>query len=417
MFGFESYHIALIALGLSIILSFWLPRFLSGREPATSALLILFGFAAFAVPGMPPALDPVVSPRPWEVVSELCVVVGLFGTGLRIDRFVERSKWLPTARLLVVAMPLTIVLLALVGWAAAGMTLAGGLLLGAILAPTDPVLAGDVQVGPPHEGGEHPVRYALTTEAGLNDGLAFPFVHLGIAVATAGGFTLALAGEWLARDLIYRVVVGAAAGTGVGWLLAKVLFDWPRENALSKTGSGVIALAGVSLAYGLTEVVEGYGFIAAFAAGYTLRRSETDHPFHRRLHDFSESLEHSLTAILLVAIGAAIPFLWPHFDLEHAAIGLALVFLIRPLVGWTSLANTALRDRERLVVSFYGVRGIGSVYYIAYAGHHVQLVDEYALWATVAFTILASTIVHGLTAGIAVERATGETQTAANAVE
>lgn len=411
MFGFESYHILLLVLGLSIIFSYWLPRFLSGREPATSALLILFGMAAFAVvPGMPPALDPVSSPRLWEVVSELCVVVGLFGTGLRIDRFVGRSKWLPTARLLVIAMPLTIVLLALVGWVAAGMTLAGGLLLGAILAPTDPVLAGDVQVGPPHEGGEHPVRYALTTEAGLNDGLAFPFVHLGIAVATAGGFSLALAGEWLARDLIYRVIIGAAAGAGVGWLLAKVLFDWPRENALSKTGSGVIALAGVLLAYGLTEVVEGYGFIAAFTAGYTLRRSETKHRFHRRLHDFSESLEHSLTAILLVAIGASIPFLWPHFDLAHAAIGIALVFLIRPLVGWISLANTALRGRERLVVSFYGVRGIGSVYYLAYAGHHVELVDEYALWATVAFTILVSTVVHGLTAGIAVERATGETQ-------
>lgn len=411
MFGFESYHILLAALGLAIILSFWLPRFLSGREPATSALLILFGLAAFAgVPGMPAALDPVASPRIWEVVSELCVVVGLFGTGLRIDRFAARSKWLPTARLLLIAMPLCIVLLTLVSWVAAGMTLAGGLLLGAILAPTDPVLAGDVQVGPPHEGGEHPVRYALTTEAGLNDGLAFPFVHLGIAVATAGGFSLALAGEWLARDLIYRVVVGAAAGAGVGWLLARILFDWPRENALSKTGSGVIALAGLLLAYGFTEVVEGYGFIAAFAAGYTLRRSETEHRFHRRLHDFSESLEHALTAILLVALGAAIPFLWPYFTLQHGAIGVALVFLIRPLVAWMSLARTALRSRERLVVSFYGVRGIGSVYYLAYAGHHVELVDEYALWATVAFTILLSTIVHGLTAGIAVERATGETQ-------
>jgi NhaP-type Na+/H+ or K+/H+ antiporter len=414
VFGFESYHILLAALGLSIILAFWLPRFLSGREPATSALLIAFGMTAFAiVPGMPKALDPVASPRIWEVVSEICVIVGLFGTGLRIDRFVGRPRWLPTVRLLLIAMPLTIVLLALVGWVAAGMTLAGGLLLGAILAPTDPVLAGDVQVGPPHEGGEHPVRYALTTEAGLNDGLAFPFVHLGIAVATAGGFSLALAGEWLARDLVYRILVGVLAGAGTGWLLAKILFDWPRENALSKTGSGVVALAGVLLAYGLTELLEGYGFIAAFAAGYTLRRSETEHRFHRRLHDFSESLEHSLTAVLLVAIGAAIPILWPHFEVEHAAIGLALIFLIRPLVAWVSLAKTVVRGRERLVVSFYGVRGIGSVYYLAFAGHHVELVDEYALWATVAFTILLSTVVHGLTAGIAVERATGEIQSEA----
>jgi NhaP-type Na+/H+ or K+/H+ antiporter len=407
VFGFESYHILLAAVGAAIILSFWLPRFLSGREPATSALLILAGFSAFTlIPGMPAALNPVANPRPWEIVSEVCVVVALFGTGLRIDRIPGRARWVPTLRLLVVAMPICILLTALVGWTVAGMTLAGGLLLGAILAPTDPVLAGDVQVGPPHEGGEHPVRYTLTTEAGLNDGLAFPFVHLGIAIVAAGGMSWALAGEWIARDILYRVAVGGATGAAVGWLLGKLMFAWPRENALSNTGSGVIALAGVLLAYGFTEIVEGYGFIAAFISGFALRRSETDHHFHRKLHDFSEALEHALTAILLVAIGAAIPSLLPYFDWSHAAIGAALIFLIRPLVGWLSLTGTAMRGRARLVVSFYGVRGIGSIYYLAYAGHHVELVNEPQLWATIAFTILLSTIVHGLTAGIAVERAT-----------
>ena len=99
-------------------------------------------------------------PQPWEIVSELCVVIGLFGTGLRIDRIAGRNQWRPTARLLVIAMPLCIGLVALVGWTLAGMTLAGSLLLGAILAPTDPVLAGDVQVGPLQEGGEHPHSHA-----------------------------------------------------------------------------------------------------------------------------------------------------------------------------------------------------------------------------------------------------------------
>jgi NhaP-type Na+/H+ or K+/H+ antiporter len=273
------------------------------------------------------------------------------------------------------------------------------------------VLAGDVQVGPPHEGGEHPVRFTLTTEAGLNDGLAFPFVHLGILIVAAGGIDLAVAGEWLVRDVVYRVAAGVAGGAAVGWLLGKVLFDWPRENALSKTGSGVIALAGVLLAYGLTELIEGYGFIAAFVSGYTLRRSETEHHFHRRLHDFSEALEHSLTAILLVGVGAVLPVLWPYFEWTHAAIGAALVFLIRPAVAWLSLTGTSFPIRERMVVCFYGVRGIGSIYYLAYAGHHAELVNEYQLWATITFTILLSTIVHGLTAGLAVERVTGEAQT------
>jgi NhaP-type Na+/H+ or K+/H+ antiporter len=408
LFGFEAYHILLAVLGLSIILAFWLPRFVSGREPATSTLLILTGLASFAfIPGMPEAIGPVEHPRPWELLAEMCVIVGLFGTGLRIDRMAGRKHWMPTLRLLLIAMPATILMLAVAGWAIAGMTLAGGLLLGAVLAPTDPVLAGDVQVGPPHEGGEHPVRYTLTTEAGLNDGLAFPFVHLGILLAGASGIGFELAGEWIARDLIYRVVVGALGGAAVGWFLGKVLFEWPAENALSKTGSGVVALAGVLLAYGFTEMLEGYGFIAAFVSGYTLRRSETEHRFHRRLHDFSESIEHALTAIILVGLGAAMPILWPHLDWSHITIALLLVFLIRPLAAWTSLRGTPLRGRDRLVVSFYGVRGVGSVYYLAYAGHHVELVNEYQLWATIAFTILLSTVVHGLTAGIAVDRVTG----------
>lgn len=411
MFDFEPYHILLATLGVAIVLSYWLPRFLSGREPAASAMLVLTGLAGFQlVPGMPPPPDPVESPRLWEHAAELCVIIGLFGTGLRIDRLAARGRWRATVRLLAIAMPLTIAALALLGWMAAGMTLAGGLLLGAVLAPTDPVLAGDVQVGPPHEGGEHPVRYALTTEAGLNDGLAFPFVHLAMLVASAGAFSVGLMGEWLARDVLYRIAIGSIGGWAVGWLLGKILFDWPRENPLSKTQSGVIAFAGVLLSHGLIEVLEGYGFVAVFIAGVTLRRVETHDRFHKRLHDFSESLEHALTALLLVALGAALPALWPYLDWSHALIGLGLVFLIRPISGYLSLIGTTMNRRQRLVTAFYGVRGIGSIYYLAYAGRQLELTNEKTLWATIAFTVVLSTLVHGLTAGVAVEKATGETE-------
>ena len=110
--------------------------------------------------------------------------------------------------------------------------MAGAMLLGAVLAPTDPVLAGDVQVGPPLEGGEHPVRFALTTEAGLNDGLAFPFVYLALAVAATGGFTSALLIEWLWLDVLYRIAVGVLAGVFLGWLMGKLLFDKPRGESV-----------------------------------------------------------------------------------------------------------------------------------------------------------------------------------------
>lgn len=405
MFGFDPYHVLLATAGLAIIVSYWSPRFISGREPAASALLILGGFAAFAwVPGMPDAINPVESPRIWEKAAEICVILGLFGTGLRIDRLVGRDLWKPTFRLLVIAMPLTILALALVGWQAAGMTLAGALLLGAVLSPTDPVLAGEVQVGRPTEGGEHQVQFALTTEAGLNDGLAFPFVHLGILIATAGALSVGLFTEWALRDVFYRVIVGAAGGAAVGWLLGKSLFDWPEGNALSKTQTGVVAFAGVILAYGLTELIEGYGFIAAFVAGLVLRREESENDFHQRLHDFSQSIEHTLTALLLVALGAALPSLWPYLGWPEVIVAVALIFIVRPVAAWFALSGLGLRWRARALMAFYGVRGIGSIYYLAYAGHHVELVNEGALWATIALTIVVSTMVHGLTAGLAVER-------------
>jgi NhaP-type Na+/H+ or K+/H+ antiporter len=401
-------------IGASIILAFWLPRFFSGREPAASALLILAGAVGFTmVPGMPEAIDPRTAPKIWEYASELAVIVALFGTGLRIDNLTDYRRWQPTVRLLLVAMPLTILAVALLGFWLAGMTLGGAILLGAVLAPTDPVLAGDVQVGPPTEGGEHPVRFALTTEAGLNDGLAFPFVYLGLIVAAEGFSAGDLALEWFARDVVYRIAMGTAAGAFIGWLLGKILFSFPQANPLATTASGVLALAGVLLCYGGTELVEGYGFIAAFVSGVTLRRAEEGHEFHGRLHSFSEAIEHALTAILLLLIGGALPLLWPELDWRHVAVALALIFIIRPLAGWISLSGTDLLGRERLVVAAYGVRGIGSIYYLGYATSHFDFVNEGQLWATIALTILISTVFHGLTAGAAVERVTEEEEAAA----
>lgn len=406
MFELSSYHIVLAVVGCSILFAHWLPRWVSGREPASSALLIGAGYLVFAfVPGTPSPLDPVASPKIWEMVSELCVIIGLFGVGIRIDRLRVWKTWKPTVLLLVIAMPLTIAAVSLAGmWV--GMTLATALLLGAVLAPTDPVLASDVQVGPPLEGGEHPVRFALTTEAGLNDGLAFPFVYLAIALATAGGWSAGLLGEWLAIDVVYRIVVGAGSGFVLGWLLAKMLFDWPRENALSKIESGLVALAGVLIVYGATELVEGYGFIAVFVAGLTLRRSETGHDYHAKLHDFVEALERALTALLLFALGAAIPGLLPFVTWPIVGIALVLIFFIRPVTAWLSLSTSQLAFRERAVVAFYGIRGVGSIYYLAYAATHIDLADAPQLWAIVAVTIVISTVVHGFTAGFAVERAT-----------
>lgn len=402
-FALSSYHVGMTLIGAGIIAAFWLPRFLSGREPAASALLILFGIAIYWIlPDVAEALDPRAAPKFWELASELAVIVALFGTGIRIDDLSNYRRWRPTIRLLAIAMPLTIAAVAFMGLTFAGMTLAGAILLGAVLAPTDPVLAGEVQVGPPTEGEEQPVRFALTTEAGLNDGLAFPFVYLGLLVGTTG-FSAAMLGEWLLVDVVYRILVGCIGGAAVGWLLARILFVIPRGNVLADTASGVLAIAGVLLCYGATELAEGYGFIACFVAGVVLRRFEASHEFHGKLHSFNEAIELALTALLLILIGGTFPLLFGELDWAHAGIAVGLLFIVRPLAGWLSMVGTDLPPQDRLVVAFYGVRGIGSIYYLAYATSHLELVNEGQLWATIALTILLSTVVHGFTAGPVVD--------------
>lgn len=393
------YHDFLLFAGLAIFGAYWLPRFVSGREPAASALLIAAGLACALLLGdAPPLFNPIADPEWWEILSELTVIVALFATGMRIDVIRPFARWRATWPLLAIAMPLCIGAMVLAGLAA-GWPLASALLLGAVLAPTDPVLAGDVQVGPPTEGGEHPVRFALTTEAGLNDGLAFPFVYLALAVAA--GFSAGDMLHWVAYDVVYRIAAGVAAGLLAGWTLGQVVFRVPSGNMLAATGSGVLALAGVLVCYGLAEFIHGYGFISCFVGGVVFRRIEVEHKFHGNLHLFNLAIEHALTSILLLMTGAALGTYASWVRWEHVAIAASLIFVVRPLSGWLALTGAGLPPRERFVTAAFGVRGIGSLYYLAFAAGAIQVPALADLWLTVLVTIALSALVHGLTAGAA----------------
>ena len=397
-FGLSPIHVLMAASGAAIFVAYLLPRMIFRRTASSSALLMILGAVIFNfVPGMPVVPDPTISPAIWEIMSEIVVIVVLFSTGLRIDDVSSWKRWSPTVRLLVIAMPLTVAAIAFLGWALAGMTLAGAVLLGAVLSPTDPVLAGDVQVGPPLEGKEHPVRFTLTAEAGLNDGLAFPFVYLGLILAAQGADPSPWFADWVLRDVIYRIVVGTAVGAIVGLLLGRSLFSSWGSSAIEQSGPGVLALGAVLLCYGVVELAEGYGFIGAFTAGLMCRRVQEKHHFHKRLHAFSEAIEHVLTAFLLLLLGGILPALWPVLDWRHSLIAFGLLLVIRPLVGWLSLWRTGMPSGDRLLVGFFGVRGIGSIYYVGYATGHVEFVNEDQIWALVAYTIFASAVLHGAT--------------------
>ena len=385
-------------IGVGALLAGILPRVLERRPLSMPIVFLLLGMAVFALPLGLPEPDPTAHPKLAEHLTEIGVIVALMGAGLKIDRPLSRRGWASTWRLLVIAMPLTIAAVALLGWWWAGLVPAAALLLGAALAPTDPVLASDVQVGEPtdEEDSEDEVRFALTSEAGLNDGLAFPFVYAAIALAGVGG--LAWTAEWAVRDVFFKVLVAIAGGLVVGRLLGRLFFRAKRESLrLAKHSEGFLALAATFLAYGVVEVAGGYGFLAVFVAARGIRSLERSHEYHQILHDFAEQTERLLTVLLLLLFGGAVvtgllaPLTWP-----AALVGLALIFVVRPLIGYVALLRTNGSHAEHGVIAVFGIRGIGSFYYIAYALTHAKFPQADLLWATVGFVVLVSVVLHGI---------------------
>lgn len=397
--------------GISLLLAAWLPRLAAGRAFSAPMLFVamgaLIGLLPLGLPHLPLGEEASDQARAAiEHGTEIVVIIALFGVGLAIDRPFGWRRWATTWRLLAIGMPVCIGLVALAGWGVAGLAPATALLLGAVLAPTDPVLASEVQVGAPTDDGpqeEDEVRFALTTEAGLNDGLAFPFVYAAIFWAAAVPSTWA--GEWLAWELVGKVAVGVAVGLATGWLLARLAFARPaRVLRFAETGETLVALAGVFLAYGLAEVVGGYGFLAVFVAALALRSYERRHSYHAVLHGFIDQVERLLTLGVLLILGYGLTTgLLAALTWQSALVGVLLVGLIRPLVGWFSLARSGLPSVQRWAIAAFGVRGIGSLYYVAYASGQVDFTGIDTLISTTAFTVLLSVIVHGAAAGPAME--------------
>lgn len=353
------------------------------------------------------AFDP--DPRTWDTaterLTELVVIISLMGAGLKIDRPPGWRTWSTTWRLLIVAMPLTIAATAWLGWAGLGFSLAMALLFGASMAPTDPVLAADVQVGPPRSGDEDEVRFGLTSEAGLNDALAFPFVHLAILAAAGGLATQSGLADWFGIKVGWKLLAGLGAGWLVGRLLGHVLFR--ARRSLFRMGDGLIALAATLIAYAVAELIYGYGFLAVFVCAVAIRDTERDHAFHQEMHDVSDQIERLLMMLLLVLFGGALANgLLSSLTWTDALVGLAVVFVVRPAAGLLAMAGSAQPLRERLLLAFLGIRGVGSVYYLAYGINHGDFGNSERLWAVVGFIILLSIVVHGVTAAPLMERLT-----------
>lgn len=397
-FAPDPYILILTGAGLLIALVAWLPLALKRLPLSLPIVCIAVGAAIFSLPVVTLRPLPLDFPDITERFTEFVVIIALMGAGLKLDRPFSWRKWGVTWRLLAITMPLGIVAITLLGAGMLGLPWVAALLLAASLAPTDPVLASDIQVGPPKTGEEDEVRFGLTSEAGLNDGLAFPFVHLAIVLGLAATTGEPWAKQWLFHNVLWEIGAGVIGGWLVGRLFGWLTFHVPSDTKLSKTGDGLIAISATFVSYGVTELIQCYGFLAVFVTALTLRRSHRDHEFNRQMHDITEQVERLAMMVLLLLFGGALitGLLGPLQVLDVVA-AVIILLVIRPVGGLVALAGFKASLSEKMTLAFFGIRGVGSFYYLAYGLNHMPLADGERLWAIVGLVALFSILLHGLT--------------------
>lgn len=398
------------------------------RLPLSTAMLYLA--AGFA---LGPAGWAILTPHPLihtdllERVAEVAVLLSLFSVGMKLGLPLSNRHWLLPLRLAFVSMSLTVALIAVVGVLGLGLPPGAAILLGAILAPTDPVLASDVQVE--SSGDRDRLRFSLTGEGGLNDGAAFPFVMLGLGLL--GLHDLGTAGwRWLAVDVVWATAGGLLIGGALGALIGRLVVYLRTRHQESVGLDEFLALGLIALAYGVAVFCHAYGFLAVFAAGLALQRvkepsgmihlraagvagqpdrqaddAPTAHATHadhasaymmQAVRGFNEQMERIGELVVVLVVGAMLPFA----HLSASAIGfLALLFLaIRPLSVWLGLLGAPVSRDQRIMIAWFGIRGIGSVYYLMYAIHHGlprPLAEQIAAITLAAVTV--SIVLHGIT--------------------
>jgi NhaP-type Na+/H+ or K+/H+ antiporter len=355
-----------------------------------------------------------------ERLTEIAVIISLFTAGLKLRLPASDRRWRTAILLATVAMVLTIGGVAAFAVAAVGLPLGAAVLLGAVLAPTDPVLASDVQVEHAHDA--EPVRLSLTGEAGLNDGTAFPFVLLGLGLI--GTHELGAYGwRWLMIDLAWAVVAGLGVGTFCGAGIGKLVLYLRRVHREAVGLDEFLALGLIALSYGIALLVNGYGFLAVFAAGLSVRRIERQHSdlappadvsevgrsteeqatdpgtapayMARAVLSFNEQLERLGELAVVLIVGAMLA------DIQAWGPGIVLAFslfvVIRPLATLLTLFRAPLSRPQRAFIAWFGVRGVGSIYYLAYALSHGVSAPAARMLADVTLVVVAASIVlHGV---------------------
>jgi len=336
-----------------------------------------------------------------EVLTEIAVVLSLLSAGLKLDpswKFMRRAP-IPLAT---VTMILTIAAVVAIGVFFMNLSLGAAILLGAIVAPTDPVLAGEVSVKDHNDTDQ--LRYALTGEAGFNDGAAFPFVMLGLGLL--GLYEIGDFGwSWIAIDLVWAIFAGLGFGWLCGWGISK-MGSWLEESTdQAAVTEELLTLGMIGISYGGALLIHSYGFLAVFASGVAMRYYS-----EKKKEDYSDDLMKSVTSVneqigqlmevaLVVLIGAMLANHWSISS--HWWFAIVLFFILRPLAVAIGLLFNDMNFSKKSLIGFFGIRGVGSVYYLSYTIAHGFISQEAELLADVTFTVIAfSLFIHTNAASI-----------------
>lgn len=408
----------------------------------TSAIYLALGIAVSPV-GLGLLTVDFVEWKEWfEHLTEVAVIVSLFVGGLKLRLPFSNSAWTASVRLAVPVMLASIIGVAAFSHFVIGLKWPLAFLLGAVLAPTDPVLASTVSV---NNAADHDrMRYGLSGEAGFNDGAAFPFVIfalLWIQYDYVGGWI----GGWVLHRLVWAVPAGLLIGYVLGKTIGRIAIWLRTRHQETDAPNDFLALSLIALAYVGAESIGAWGFLAAFAAGIGFRRAEiktvmenpgshraddaetavnkdgeqlTAHPPAEHLErsgdaaedvkepakaaglvvsdiiSFGDTTERLLEVMLIVLVGLCLAVYW---DWRGVPLALALFFVIRPVAVLLFLLKTPTGKTQRLLMAWFGIRGIGSLYYLSYAltrGLNDDVADLTGLTLSV---VALSILIHGLT--------------------
>ncbi|OCK50772.1 hypothetical protein BA768_18820 [Chryseobacterium sp. CBo1] len=404
----ENYLVILTIIGIAGFTVTWMPQI---SEKTGISYSIFYLFAGMILYSIFPEKLP--DPLPKHHIdltvhlSELIVIISLMSAGIKLDQPFAFKTWRTPLKLVSITMILLIAFSFLAGYYLLNLTLASAFLLAAALSPTDPVLASDVQVGPPNDSEKSKTKFILTAEAGLNDGMAFPFVWLAIIIAKSGSMTELNIVEWFSYDVIYKIIVAVVISYLLGKAVGYLLFTMSKKFKSLNTNDGLLALTATLSVYGITEFAHGYGFIAVFIFAITLRHYEKDHEYHKKLHAFTDQTERFLLASLLIIFGGMIVRgILNYLSWETILFSFLFIFVARPLFSYIVIFREKYSIREKRAISFFGIKGLGSIFYLAFAIKEFNFPNQNELWSTVSFVILLSILFHGFTAPKAMKKVT-----------